>query len=457
ARPAAAGAVAVLIALFAAAPAAAQGAPAAGDAPLSLETCRALAASRNAEVRQAEEELRAAEQTRAAARTAWFPQVSAEAGAMSARSPLVGLEIPGGNLPVIDPATGTPTGQFAYLPGSALQAAEDANLIAATAVQPVFAGGRILNGNRLAAAGVRAAEEQAALARRDAAAVAEEKYWQVVALAEKDRTLRAYQDLLAALERQAGDAVAAGLSTRNDLLKVALERQKADVDRLRLDSGRRLAARDLRRHLGLPDGDAVALADAAPPAPAEPAALRDAERGAAGRRRELRLLETAAEAERLRARLALGEALPTVSVGAQVLRYDVSGLGTSDEALVFATVSVPLTGAWKGAHETAAARARERAARVRLEETRRLVALDVSRAWDELDAAWRSAQVAELGVEQATVNLGEQKDGHASGLVTLSDVLEAEVLAHEASTRRIDARIAFALKRSAYLRATGEE
>lgn len=462
---AAAGALLLALACVAA-PAAAQDAqdaqdahdvPAASaEAPLSLDACKALATKRNADVQQAEAEVSAAEETRASARTEYFPQVSAAAGVMSARSPLVGLATPGGHLPVLD-AAGRPTGEVAYLPGSNIEAAEHGNLAVASAVQPLFAGGRIVNGNRLAVAGVRAAKDQAALARRDAVAQVEEKYWRVVALAEKDRTLRAYEGLLASLEKQAQDAVAAGLSTRNDLLKVSLERQKAEVDRLRLESGRRLAARDLRRHLGLPEAEAIALADAAPPEPADPAPIRDAQRGAIDRRLEISLLETAVEAEGLKARMERGKGLPTLSVGAQVLRYDVSGLGTSDEALVFAMLNVPLTGAWKGAHETAAARERERAARLRLEDGRRLVALDVSRSWDELEAAWRGAQVADAGVEQAAVNLLEEKDQYASGLETLSDVLEAEVLQHRATDQRIDARIAFALKRSAYLRAIGRE
>ncbi len=145
-----------------------------------------------------------------------------------------------------------------------------------------------------------------------------------------------------------------------------------------------------------------------------------------------------------------------MSVGAQVLRNDLSGVPAREAGLVFALVSVPLTDVWKGAHETAAAREKERAAQLRLDDTRRLVAEEASGSWDELDAAWNASQVADDGVEQASVNLTEKKDGYASGLEKFSDLLEAQTLAHQASDRRIDARIAFALKRSAYLRAIGE-
>jgi outer membrane protein TolC len=55
------------------------------------------------------------------------------------------------------------------------------------------------------------------------------------------------------------------------------------------------------------------------------------------------------------------------------------------------------------------------------------------------------------------VNLAELRDGYDSGLEEFSDLLEAQTLLHQASDRRIDARIAVVVKRSAYLRAIGVE
>jgi outer membrane protein TolC len=292
------------------------------------------------------------------------------------------------------------------------------------------------------------------MVRRDARLEAEEKYWQVVALAEKDRTLRAYQDTLAALENEARDAVDSGLLTRNDLLEVQLERGKAAVQRLELESARRLAARDLRRFLGLADGDEIVLSDGAPPEPIRSTPDREAERVATERRVEIRLLESAVEAERLRARLKRGEGSPTIAVGAAAFRYDVSGLGGAhNDSALFATVTVPVTGAWRAAHEAAAAREKQRAARLELDDARRLVALEVSKAWDDLEAAWTASEVANLGIEQAEANLAEERDGYQSGLEEFSDLLGALTLVHQASDRRIDARIAVVLKRLAYLRA----
>lgn len=429
----------------------------AGEAPITLDQCRALTLRNNAEIQEADLELASAQQTRRAAFTSYFPQISAAGVTVAARSPLLEIGTRAQDLTVTQASTGDPTGLIASMPGGSMALAKRVRAAAVTAVQPVFTGGRVVNGNRLAALGVAVARDQTGLSRRDALAQTEEKYWRLVGLAEKERTLRVYESLLANLEIQASDAVAAGMATPNDELKVSLRRRQTEVDRLRLESGLRLSARDLRRHIGLPEADTIVLADSTPPPPVDPSPLADRRPGGTDRRLEIRLLERAVQSERLQRSLKIGEMLPTVSVGAQLFRYDVSGFGDSNEALVFGMVSVPITGTWKGAHEALAQRQKVRAAEIRLTDTRELVGLEIDKSWDELHASWVAVQVAEAAVEQAEVNLKEESDRYENGLVTLSDLLEAQVLHHQALEQRIDARSDFWLKRSAYLRAVGVE
>ena len=61
----------------------------------------------------------------------------------------------GGNLPVYDgnPLHLMTATQFAYFPSSTMSMLEKMTIAMATAVQPVFAGGRIWNGNKLASRG----------------------------------------------------------------------------------------------------------------------------------------------------------------------------------------------------------------------------------------------------------------------------------------------------------------
>lgn len=428
------------------------------ESPLTLEQCRKLASGNNAELAQARLETESAEQTRKSAFVNFFPQISLGAVAMAARDPLVNIRTPGGNLPVFDgnPANLATATQFAYMPGGEMAMADKANVLLLAATQPVFAGGRVVNGNRLAALGVEIARDKETMARRDAVAKVEDKYWQLLALAEKRRTLDAYDTLLTALERRVGDGRASGVVSNNDLLKVRLKRSESKVDRARLESGSRLSAQDLRRHLGLPDDTILALADSMG-SPEDPAAWGGEETGALDRRVEIHLLERAVRAEELQADLKRGAMLPTVSVGANVLRADVGAMGASSNALVFAMASVPVTGIWSGAHDLAGQRAKARLAQVRLIDTRRLVAMGIAKDWDDLRTAYRAASVSDEAVAQAEVNLMEEDERYRAGVSTLSDLLEAQVLLQQARGRRIDARVEYWSAREAWKRSVARD
>ncbi len=433
-----------LLVLFSSAPANAS------ESSYSLAQCQELALRNNAEIQEAALEIQASHETKAAAFTKYFPNVSAQAVGMVAANPVLKIQTPGGNLPVYDgnPANLATATQLAYMPAGSINLAGRATVLSLAAVQPVYVGGRVRNGNRLAEVGEKVAEQKAVLSRREVQAQTEEKYWRLVTLAEKLNTLEAYERLLAQLDKQVTDGCAAGLLTLNDQLKVRLKRAEASVDRRRLEDGLRLSARDLRHHIGLPAGEQISLTDGLA-APADPGALKRGEEGAIARRPEILLLQSGVQAEHLQAAMKRGEMLPTASVGAGVYRADIEGMPGVTNALVFGVLSVPLSDIWTASHEVASQRAKENIARKKLADTQDLLALQIEKAWSDLFTAWQSAQVSESSVEQADVNLKEERDRHANGLVSFSDLLGAQVLRQQALDRRIDSRSDYWLKRSA--------
>ncbi len=346
--------------------------------------------------------------------------------------------------------------QFAYFPGGSFAIGDRGFVAALTAVQPLYTGGRVANGKRLAEVGVDVAKHKAEMARRDVLAETEEKYWRLISLQDKLRTLDAYEKLLAELDRQVTDALNAGLVTSNDQLKVRLKQAEAAVDRGRLESGIRLAARDLRRHIGLPAGDTITLVSTLP-SPDDPAPLRQADSDAVDQRIETRLLASAVRAEELQLSLKRGELRPTVAVGGSVLRLDVHGIPGLLDGVVYGQVSVPISGLWEGRHTLASQSQRVSIARSRLESTRELLALEIAKAWTDLQVAWDAYRVTGKAIEQAETNVREVSDRYDNGMVPFSDLLEAQVLKQQAEERRIDAVVEYWLSRSAYLRAIARE
>ena len=64
------------------------------------------------------------------------------------------------------------------------------------AMQPVFAGGQIVNGNRLAKVGEDVSRLQLQLSENEVEKTAEQYYWQIVTLQEKMKTVAAVEAML---------------------------------------------------------------------------------------------------------------------------------------------------------------------------------------------------------------------------------------------------------------------
>ena len=155
--------------------------------PLTLDSCLTLAKHNNPELRKAQLEIDKAQQVKAQAFTKYFPKIQASAGAFHALHPLVELTIDDiGNASVRELLN------YVYVNyGDALHMSNSINLFqygytaGVTAVQPVFAGGKIVAGNKLAKVGVEAAKLQAEITERDVLQQVEESYWLLYGLQQK--------------------------------------------------------------------------------------------------------------------------------------------------------------------------------------------------------------------------------------------------------------------------------
>ena len=172
---------------------------------LTLDECRAAAEEHNRTLKTSRLDLDAALQARREAFTNYFPQISASGGVFQAQHGLVQADFA---IP-----------QMESLP---LSLVKRGILGSVTAVQPLFAGLKIVSGNKLARLG----EEVAQLQLQKTAAEVRERtdtyFWQVVSLRDNLSTIEAVERQLAEIHRQVALSVKAGLVTTNDLLRVCI-------------------------------------------------------------------------------------------------------------------------------------------------------------------------------------------------------------------------------------------
>ena len=320
------------------------------------------------------------------------------------------------------------------------------------AVQPVFAGGQIINGNKLAKLGEDVSRLQLRLSENEVEKTAEQYYWQMVTMQEKVKTIDAVEALLNDIHKDVDVAVRAGLAMRNDLLQVELRQNEVASQRLKLMNGLSLVRMVLSQHCGLRD---TAFLISYEPEATLPLAVKQDHQLALANTTEYKLLGKQVEATELQRKMTFGQNLPTVAVGAG---YNYHNLLDRNQnfAMVFATVSVPISDWWGGSHAVKRKKIEVQKAQEQLVENGELLKIRMQSAWNGVEESYNQLLLAQRGIEQAEENLRLNRDYYRAGLSRMADLLEAQLLYQQTLDRRTDAFAEYQNKLLEYRQAIGQ-
>lgn len=405
----------------------------------TLDECKQMAIENNAKIKNSKLDIEAARQEKKEVFAKYFPSVSASGTAFKADNPLIAADI---TLP-----------QIGTLPVELL---EDGLIGIVTAIQPVFVGGKIINGNKLAQVAVDAAELQHDLSKEQVLQKTEKYYWQIVLLKEHLATLSSVDTLLLRIQNDVNKAVEVGVVSNNDLLKVELQQNEVASSRLEINNLLILSKMLLAQYIGT-SMDSLQRMDVA---------NFDAEDRknllsyyiSNGESLDLlasyQLLNKNIEAAKLQTRIKRGEYLPTVGIGASYANENLLGKSTN-HGVVFATVSIPITDWWGGSHALTKKRIEERKVMNEKEDLSQQLILRMQQTWNSLQEAEKQILLAQSAVRQASENMRMNRDYYNAGTSPISDLLDAQTLYRQSYNRLTTAKINYKLKLSEYLFATG--
>jgi outer membrane protein TolC len=420
---------------------------------LSLDSCKIYAIENNKRLKEARLKLEASEQVRKNAFTNYFPKVDAGGVIMRASKGFIEAEIPEMNLPVYDgnPANLPSASQFAYFPGMSLSLLDYANAGYLSAIQPLYMGGRIRNGNKLAALAEEINGYNLELTADEAIVKTEDHYWTIVALEEKKKTLQRYEKLLFNLEKDVEAAHDAGLITKSDLLKVSIELNKVKANKLQLENGLTLLRMVLAQHIGVNYSDSFQVKTLSLDVMSPESIYRNPS-DALVSRNEYIMLNKAVDAEILQRNIARGEYLPSLAIGVQGLYLDyVEQQNTY--GLAFATLSVPISGWWGGSHKMNEHKIRVKIAENNLEEKSELMLVQINKTYSDMLESYSQIDVAEITREQSEEHLNVVQDNYDAGVVGTSDLLEAQAMYQQTQDTLVDAKTVYKIKQAYYLQA----
>ena len=422
----------------------------------TLEQLLDSARSHNIALRNGQRDIEAAQEQRKEAFTKFFPTVSATGAWFNANKSMAQTELD--LTPYITPELGATLAQL--LPAETLVALSSpmsismmkhGTIASITAIQPVFAGGQIINGNKLAKIGEEVSRLRQQLSEDEVETTAEQYFWQLVTLEEKQRTIASVEEMLADIHKDVNLAVEAGLTLRNDLLKVELRQNEVESQKVKIQNGMALVKMLLAQYCGLRDTSFTLRYTTEA---ISPLSIKRDHQQALHNTPEYQLLDKQVEATSLQKKMAVGENLPSVAVGAG---YNYHNLLGSDQTfgMIFATVSVPLSNWWGGSHAIKRKKIAQQQAIDQRDDNAELLTIRMQKAWNDVEEAYQQLTIAERSIRQAEENLRLSRNCYQAGTTTMSDLLEAQMLYQQSLDKHTDAFADYQNKILAYKHAVG--
>lgn len=388
--------------------------------PLSLEDATRRAAAQNRIVQQAQSGVALKKDEAAAARTKRWPVLSTtlQAGPILNRAEVT---FPRGSLGDY-PATGP-------IPGKDMAVAIPRRLGGYTINQaslPLTQQLRIGAAIQSADLDSELARTQADRTEREVTAQVRNLYFQLTALEGARRAASSQLEVATEIERLAEEGVKQGTVLPAEQAEAAarLARVRADVANLETDIAD--GYEQLNVVLGEPLGNRYGLAMETPSAALT---LDEARQKALAARPEVKEARLRAEQAGVAVRAKRLEWIPDVSL--QLTHFSfVNASNLAPNQLATAALALqwePWDWGRKN-HETAAAREREKQARLAVEQTEQQVQFEAGRAWREWDRAQRNLAAARLAVTSSAEGLRIVRQRYAQQAALLRNVLEAQTV-----------------------------
>ena len=404
------------------------------DTVLTLEQCVSMALQNNRKALDAKNNIETSLYLKREAFTKYFPEISAMGMAFWANHDIL---------------------QYNLLDLLELGLIKRGKFAGIQAMQPVFTGGLIINGNKLAGVAEEVARIRKEQTDNDLRLATETFFWKLNTLEYSMKVIDSAIEFLDTLENQVKVMLEAGLITRNDLLKVQLKRNTYLSDKVDLQNGIQLVKMLLGQYIGLGVSGNFQIVSSVPDdVPDLELSLFVPGELALGMTPDYKLLQKNVEAKKIEKRMEIGSNLPSVMVGAGWYYHDLLKQNHNFGSFQIA-VNVPLTGWWSGTYGIKRKNLELINAQNEMQDLSEKLQIEMQDKWNNLTAAHRKMEIEKEGIEQSTENLYLIKMNYEAGMCTVSDVLEAETSLREAEERFVSAFGEYKTSEAQYLIATG--
>lgn len=434
---------------------------------LSLEQYREKALAHNKMLQAAQAQQKSAVSSRKASFTQFFPRVNTidsytyinKSLDYSMNLPIAeflqGLEASNPAI-VTDPFYATLVGMHnqGYLPDEyQVSIGEENNWIFdITLTQPIFTGGKIINQYKISKAAEKVTDANLKKTGNELIYQTDEAYWRLVDVSAKYALAKDYQALVQTLLSQVQNAYDVGVTTQNELLKVQVKLNEAELMSFKAQNGVHLATMALNQIIGDPLESSIILPDTIFDVPYVPYDSTKVQEYIENRP-EVLILKQGLEIQQLLTKIAQSNYYPNLALQASV-NYINPNPYESFEANFGQNWQVGVVAQWEifdfnaRKHTVSAAKHQQQSAQLILEQSKELFALEINQSELQYREAMKRIQLSEKSVDQAEENLRVTQNRFKEGMCKSSDVLEAQVSWLNAKTELIEAQTEMYTKRA---------
>lgn len=419
---------------------------------LTLDSCRSLAKEHSRTLQQKDEEIKAAHAKKQQVMTNFFPQVAARGVYLHMQKELhlIDWDKPLGHLNFLIPE------RLRHLGTVDLRNLWVGNV---TAIQPLFLGGKIISGYKMASLAERLQGELRQTAETEVETKLDETYWQVVSLRSKERLLDQLVRLLEQTVKDVDASIDAGVATKADGLSVRTKLSEAEVKRSQVVNGLELSRMLLADLCGLSEDEPFTLAEEGHlqelllSTQTAPIARDEDTEAAIERRSEIRSLRLVDSIYSKRINMESASLFPKL--------YGVASYSTTNpnsfqgQKKEFAgqyylglMLEVPISDLFSGTFKRRQAKAEHRVKQLELAEARSKINLQIKQALRTADDARRAYTTALSAVKMAEENMRYAKAGYDEGVIPLLNYTMAQTAWMSAQDGLIDAQIRVLLTES---------
>lgn len=321
--------------------------------------------------------------------------------------------------------------------------------------QPLYTGGKITSGYKMAESGVEIAKLNQRLTEEEVLLETDKAFWLCIQARELHKGAESYKQTVEEFLKTIENAQEVGLKTRSEAMKVKVQYNQAVLQLKRAENAIRLTKMNLCNVMGQELDSTFELSEAF---------SDDASTAVAGSleaRPEMAILNKQIELKSLEKKYIRADYLPQIGLkgsynylwGPEFGGEPLMGKSAAFSAMV--SVSVPLFHWGEGRKKIRAAEKDIEIASRQREYARSQMTLEVQQAICNYEEAALEASQTLDALNQCEENMRVSRNSYDAGMETVADYLEAQALWRNAYAEHIVAKTRLEIYRSEYLKAVG--